>query len=82
MLQPLLERQYRRLGSRVMTGRPSIPLSIMASNHVALEQLKRSLHSEPWLFTVDRRGRVAARLEGSFGFTAFERAIRAALRER
>ena len=38
------------------------------------------LRTEPWLFTVDRRGRIAARLEGSFGFTAFKRAIEAALR--
>jgi hypothetical protein len=38
------------------------------------------LPSEPWLFTVDADGRVAARLEGSFGFNAVERAIRAAIR--
>jgi len=37
------------------------------------------LRTEPWLFTVDAGGRVAARLEGSFGNEAFERAIRAAL---
>jgi hypothetical protein len=44
------------------------------------EPLKQfNLDTEPWLFTFDRQGRVAARLEGSFGFNAFERAIRAAL---
>jgi len=32
------------------------------------------------LFTFDRSGRVAARLEGSFGTRAFERAVTAALR--
>ena len=37
------------------------------------------LSTEPWLFTIDRTGRIAARLEGSFGFRAFERAIQAAL---
>lgn len=37
------------------------------------------LTSEPWLFVMDRKGRVTARLEGSFGFTAMERAIRTAL---
>ena len=37
------------------------------------------LTTEPWLFTVDEDGRVAARLEGSFGTVAFERAIEAAL---
>ncbi len=38
------------------------------------------LQTEPWLFTFDRDGRVAARLEGSFGTRAFEQAIEAALR--
>jgi hypothetical protein len=38
------------------------------------------LQTEPWLFTFDRSGRVAARLEGSFGVRGFERAIQAALR--
>ena len=38
------------------------------------------LETEPWLFTVDRAGRVAARLEGSFGLGAFESAVMAALR--
>lgn len=37
------------------------------------------LQTEPWLFTVDRRGRVAARLEGSFGLRAFDAAVKAAL---
>ena len=37
------------------------------------------LRTEPWLFTIDRHGRVAARLEGSFGSGAFERSIKAAL---
>jgi hypothetical protein len=38
------------------------------------------LETEPWLFTFDREGRVAARLEGSFGVEAFSRAVQAALR--
>ena len=38
------------------------------------------IHTEPWLFTIDRDGRVAARLEGSFGLDAFERGVQAALR--
>lgn len=37
------------------------------------------LRSEPWLFTVDAEGRIAARLEGSFGLRDFEEAINAAL---
>jgi hypothetical protein len=38
------------------------------------------LQTEPWLFTFDKQGRVAARLEGSFGISAFRQAIEAALR--
>ena len=37
------------------------------------------LPSEPWLFTIDANGRVAARLEGSFGIESFRRAVEAAL---
>jgi hypothetical protein len=37
------------------------------------------LRTEPWLFTFTADGRVAARLEGSFGNRAFRRAVEAAL---
>jgi hypothetical protein len=40
------------------------------------------LETEPWLFTVDKNGRVAARLEGSFGVNAFHRAARLRSRPR
>ena len=44
------------------------------------EPLKRfSLPTEPWLFTIGTDGRVAARLEGSFGIDAFTRALDAAV---
>ncbi|MDQ3728443.1 MAG: hypothetical protein M3355_02525 [Actinomycetota bacterium] len=38
-----------------------------------------NLQTEPWLFTIDKQGRVAARLEGSFGTDGFRRALDAAL---
>jgi hypothetical protein len=38
------------------------------------------LQTEPWLFTVNRKGVIAARLEGSFGVNAFRQALEAALR--
>jgi hypothetical protein len=38
-----------------------------------------NLPTEPWLFTFDEDGRVAARLEGSFGLAEFEKAVKAAL---
>ena len=37
------------------------------------------LQTEPWLFVIDRHGRVTARLEGSFGFNAVQRALQSAL---
>jgi len=37
------------------------------------------LPTEPWLFVVDADGRITARLEGSFGLSAFEDAIQTAL---
>jgi hypothetical protein len=39
-----------------------------------------ALQSEPWLFTVDKQGRIAARLEGSIGIRAFRDAVKAALK--
>ena len=38
------------------------------------------LQTEPWLFTFNKQGRIAARLEGAFGISAFRHAIEAALR--
>jgi hypothetical protein len=38
------------------------------------------LQTEPWLFTINRHGVIAARLEGSFGVNAFTNAIQAALK--
>ena len=37
------------------------------------------LPTEPWLFVVDKDGRITARLEGSFGQRAFEQALNTAL---
>jgi hypothetical protein len=38
------------------------------------------LRTEPWLFTINRQGKIAARLEGSFGMNAFTKALEAAMR--
>ena len=38
-----------------------------------------NLQTEPWLFTIDASGKIAARLEGSFGLDAVETAVKAAL---
>jgi len=38
------------------------------------------LETEPWLFTVNRQGIIAARLEGAFGVNEFKQAVEAALK--
>lgn len=38
-----------------------------------------NLQTEPWLFVVGADGRITARLEGSFGLRAFERAVQTGL---
>ena len=38
------------------------------------------LRTEPWLFVINRRGVIVARLEGAFGTTELAQALRAALR--
>jgi hypothetical protein len=38
------------------------------------------LETEPWLFIINRRGVIAARLEGAFGVNEFTQALQAALR--
>ncbi len=37
------------------------------------------LRTEPWLFVVDRTGKITARLEGSIGVREFERAVKSGL---
>ena len=44
------------------------------------EPLRRfGLHTEPWLFVIDRDANVTARIEGSFGVDEFEEAVKTAL---
>lgn len=38
------------------------------------------LQTEPWLFTFDKQGRIAARIEGAFGINEFRQAIESALK--
>ena len=42
--------------------------------------LKWNLRSEPWLFVIDRRGRIASRIEGPFSVRELERALDAVAR--
>jgi hypothetical protein len=38
-----------------------------------------SLRTEPWLFAIDREGRIAARIEGAFSAEELDRAVDAAV---
>jgi hypothetical protein len=38
------------------------------------------LQTEPWLFTINRRGVIAARIEGAFGIDEARQALKAAVR--
>jgi hypothetical protein len=38
------------------------------------------LRTEPWLFAINREGKIVSRLEGAFGTTELAQAIQAALR--
>ena len=44
------------------------------------QMIAYKLPSEPWLFAIDRRGRVAARIEGAFSRDEAEQALEAAVR--
>jgi hypothetical protein len=59
-----------------------IHMEIYRDNEVELgfrpQVLQWRLPTEPWLFAVDRDGRVAARLEGAFSARELERALKAA----
>jgi hypothetical protein len=40
--------------------------------------LKYHLPTEPWLFTIDRKGKIAAAIEGAFSADELQKAIAAA----
>jgi hypothetical protein len=70
----------RRFASQIAFVHQEIYVDNQPS-HGFRPQLKAfHLQTEPWLFTINRQGRIAARLEGAFGVNAFTRALEAALR--
>jgi hypothetical protein len=42
--------------------------------------LKFNLPSEPWLYTIDRKGRIAAMIEGAYSSAELNRAVDAAVK--
>jgi hypothetical protein len=71
---------HQRYGDRVQFIHQEVYEGNNAQNPLRAPLREFNLPTEPWLFTVDRQGRIAARLEGSFGLRAFEDALEAALR--
>jgi hypothetical protein len=39
------------------------------------QMLRYRLPTEPWLFTIDKNGKIAARLEGAFSASELEKAV-------
>jgi hypothetical protein len=56
-----------------------VHMEIYRNNHVDQgyrpQVLAWHLRTEPWLFTIDRHGRIAARIEGAFGARELNEAI-------
>jgi hypothetical protein len=51
------------------------------ARHVRPQVRRFHLPSEPWLFTIDRQGRIAAEVEGSFGLKLMHQAVDKAIAE-
>ena len=70
----------RQFGSRVAFIHQEVYVANQPSRGLRPALTAFHLQTEPWLFTINRQGKIAARLEGSFGVNAFTRALQAALR--
>lgn len=69
-----------RFGNRIAFIHQEVYVDNRPSRGLRPQMKALGLQTEPWLFTIDRRGRIAARLDGSFGVNAFTAALQAALR--
>jgi hypothetical protein len=72
-----LEQEF---GSRMTFIHNEVYVDNNAAKGLRPQLLSFHLQTEPWLFTFNREGRVAARLEGAFGIQEARQAIEAALR--
>lgn len=70
----------RRFGSRISFIHEEVYVNNQPKDGLRSQLKAFHLETEPWLFTINRQGRIAARLEGSFGVNAFTHAVEAALR--
>jgi hypothetical protein len=74
-----VEQVKARIGNRAAFIHMEIYRNNRLQDGFRPEVLAWHLPSEPWLFAIDRRGRVAARLEGAAGVDEIQRAVQAAL---
>ncbi len=72
-----LQQQY---GNRIAFIHQEVYVDNQPSKGLRPQMKAFGLQTEPWLFTINRQGRIAARLEGSVGVNAFTAALQAALR--
>ena len=70
----------RRFGRRVAFIHQEIYVDNQPSKGLRAQLKAFHIETEPWLFTINRRGVIAARLEGAFGLGEARQALEAALR--
>lgn len=69
-----------RFGDRVAFIHEEVYVDNQPSKGLRPQLKAFHLRTEPWLFVINRQGRIVARLEGAFGTTELTRAVQAALR--
>ena len=69
-----------RFGNRITFIHEEIYVDNQPSKGLRPQMTAFHLRTEPWLFAINRRGVIVARLEGAFGTTELDRALQAALR--
>jgi hypothetical protein len=69
-----------RFGNRITFIHEEVYVDNQPSKGLRPQLKAFHLQTEPWLFTINRRGIIAARLEGAFGTTGMTQALEAALR--
>jgi hypothetical protein len=70
----------RRFGSRITFIHQEVFVDNDPAKGLRPQMRAFGLETEPWLFTVNRRGTIAARLDGAFGVNEARAALEAALR--
>jgi hypothetical protein len=70
----------REFGSRIEFIHQEVYVDNQPSKGLRPQLKAFHLETEPWLFTINRRGVIAARLEGAFGLNEARQALLAALR--